>query len=70
MWQEILVIIIGIVVFGYAGYKVVRLFTKKNASPCAECTISCSIKDISLARKEDCDKKKENSSTNVRLFKK
>ena len=58
MWQEILIWIIGIVAFGYAGYKIIRFFTKKNASPCAGCTASCTIKDIKIATKENCEKKR------------
>jgi len=59
MWQEILIIVIGVLVFGYTGWKIMQIFTKKNTSPCAGCDVSCSIKDIRLATKENCDKKKD-----------
>ncbi|MDR0348533.1 MAG: FeoB-associated Cys-rich membrane protein [Tannerella sp.] len=59
MWQELLIIIVGIIVFGYAGYKIVRFFTQKNTSPCKGCTASCSIRNTDRTEADDCTKKTE-----------
>ena len=43
--QDIIVIIIGLVVFGYLGYKIYKTLTKKpsSADKCGGCT-GCSLK--------------------------
>jgi len=56
MWQEILIIIIGVTVASYTVWKIIQFFTKKDASPCSGCNESCAIKNIHVATKENCKK--------------
>ncbi|MBQ4161886.1 MAG: FeoB-associated Cys-rich membrane protein [Parabacteroides sp.] len=46
MWQEIAIIIVGLLVILYVGFKFYNLFTKSKypSDPCAGCT-GCTLKE-------------------------
>ncbi|MDR1881140.1 MAG: FeoB-associated Cys-rich membrane protein [Tannerellaceae bacterium] len=45
MWQEIALIITGILVLAYIGYKIRRFFTtKRTSNPCSGCK-GCDLKN-------------------------
>lgn len=46
--QLVIVIIVGIVAFGYAIFKIVNMVRRRNepASPCAGCDVPCKIREI------------------------
>ncbi|NDV45982.1 FeoB-associated Cys-rich membrane protein [Paludibacter sp. 221] len=48
MIQQIIVIIIGIAVFGLTGWRIYKLFTQKNAgnSRCAGCDVDCALRNL------------------------
>jgi len=54
--QEIIVIIIGIVVFGIVAWKLYGLFKKEssNINRCASCNTDCALRNM---KPEDCDNK-------------
>lgn len=57
MWQEIAIIIIGIVALLYVGFKIYRFITRpKDSSPCAGCP-GCAMKN-EIKDKEDCPDKR------------
>lgn len=57
MWQEIVIIIIGVVVFGYVGYKI-YCFITKSVSPCDSC-IGCALKEQLKGNGDTCDEFKK-----------
>lgn len=57
MWQEILIIIVGLVAFGYAGWSVIRLFTKKESASCAGCSAECVLKETKGVLTDSCEKR-------------
>jgi hypothetical protein len=58
MWQEILVVIIGLFTVGYVILKVIKIFTRKDSSPCSGCSVGCALKDTKEALTENCEKKR------------
>lgn len=60
MWQEMIIIIIAFVVFGFVGYKIYCFFTKP-ISPCDHCT-GCVLKEQLKEKSRDCKdfKREEN----------
>lgn len=62
MWQEILVAFIGIAVLAYVARNIIRMFTRKNTSPCAGCAMGCPLKDVQKASFENCEKYKKTAS--------
>jgi hypothetical protein len=52
MWQEIIILLIAMIVFGCVGYKVYALFTKP-VSLCDHCA-GCTLKDQRKEKKPDC----------------
>ncbi|MDR3250369.1 MAG: FeoB-associated Cys-rich membrane protein [Tannerella sp.] len=57
MWQEITVIITGIIISAYAGYKIYRRIKGGNASPCDSCA-GCSLKEQLKDKSLDCEEQK------------
>jgi hypothetical protein len=47
MWQEIAIVIIGMLTLAYAGRKIYRLFvpSKKKHASCCNCTQDCPMKE-------------------------
>ncbi|AEW21806.1 hypothetical protein TFKS16_2222 [Tannerella forsythia KS16] len=64
MWQEIAVILIGIAAFGIAGWKLYKILSGSNVSPCDKCT-GCQLKEGIRDKKHTCkDYRKTDSLPN------